>query len=91
VRPSLALSIAIMLMPAGLGHACSGPELASKMNAVTQASMAAFTNHPEGDAARQNRVQEIIGRYATLKNDAGGAAALDALCNEYDELLAVYK
>jgi hypothetical protein len=62
-----------------------------KMNAVTQGSMAAFANHPGEDAARQNRVQEIIGRYAGLKNEAGGAAALDALCREYDELLAVYK
>ncbi len=91
MRRSLALSIPIMLMSAGLGHACSGPELANKMNAVTQASMAAFAKHPEEDAARQDRVQAIIGRYATLKNENGGAAALDALCNEYDELLAVYK
>jgi hypothetical protein len=50
------------------------------MNAVTEASMAAFANHPEGDATRQDRVQAIIGRYATLKNEAGRAAAIDALC-----------
>jgi hypothetical protein len=61
VRGSLVLSIPMMLMSSGLAHASSGPELANKMNAVTQASMAAFANHPEGDATRQNRVQEIIG------------------------------
>jgi hypothetical protein len=80
-----------MLTSSGLGHACSGPELTNKMNAVTAASMAAFAKHPEEDGARQNRVQEIIGRYATPKNEKGGAGALDALCSEYDELLAVYK
>jgi hypothetical protein len=91
VRQSLTLSIAIMLTSSGLGHARSGPELTNKMNAVTAASMAAFAKHPEEDGARQNRVQEIIGRYATPKNEKGGAGALDALCSEYDELLAVYK
>jgi hypothetical protein len=91
VRRSLPTSIAVMLVWCGLAHACSGPELANKMNAVTAASMAAFANRPEEDTARQNRVQEIIGRYATPKNEAGGAAALDTLCREYDELLAVYK
>jgi hypothetical protein len=91
VKRSLALSIPIMLVSAGLGHACSGPELANKMNAVTAASMTAFAKHPEEDAARQDRVQAIIGRYAELRNETGGAAAIDALCSEYDELLAVYK
>jgi hypothetical protein len=61
------------------------------MNAVTQASMAAFANHPEENGARQDRVLTIISRYANLKDGAGGAAAIDALCSEYDELLAVYK
>jgi hypothetical protein len=61
------------------------------MTAVTAASVAAIAKGPEEDAARQNRVQEIIGCYAGLKNEAGGAAALNALCSEYDKLLAVYK
>jgi hypothetical protein len=91
MRRSLPLSIAILLTRVGLAHACSGSELANKMNAVTQASMAAFANHPGEDTARQDRVQAIISRYAGLKNEAGGAAALDTLCREYDELLAVYK
>jgi hypothetical protein len=91
VRRSLPISIAMMLVWFGPAHACSGPELANKMTAVTAASMAAFAKGPEEDASRQNRVQEIIGRYAALKNEAGGAAALNALCSEYDELLAVYK
>jgi hypothetical protein len=40
---------------------------------------------------RKAQVREIIGRYSGLKDGIGGAGAIDAICNEYDELLAVYK
>jgi len=91
VKRAFPLLLPFVLVP-GFAHACLGPELATKMNAVSQASKAAFANHPEENGARQERVQAIVSRNASgLKNGAGGAHAIDALCSEYDELLAVYK
>jgi hypothetical protein len=67
---SRALMLLLPMLLPGLAHACSGPELATKMNAATEASMAAFANHPEENAARLDRVQAIVSRYANLKNGA---------------------
>jgi hypothetical protein len=61
------------------------------MKIVAEASKASYARSPEADEMRKAQVREIIGRYSGLKDGIGGAGAIDAICNEYDELLAVYK
>jgi hypothetical protein len=85
------LLLPLLLLSLQPGQACSGQELVQKMNAVTEASMAAYTKNPEASETRQAQAQAIIARYSGIHNGTGGAAAIDAMCNEYDELLAVYK
>jgi hypothetical protein len=51
------LLLPLLLLFLQLGHACSSQELAHKMNAVTEASMAAYTKGPGADEARKAQVQ----------------------------------
>lgn len=70
--------------------ACSAAEYANKAGALALATKAAFERDPAGDLARQARLRAITDRYVPL-TQKGGAQVLDVLCEEYDELLAVYK
>jgi hypothetical protein len=77
---------------AGSAFACSGADLVQKQKAFSDAVKAAFERDPGGDAARQAQVQAVIGRFSSsLKNPTNGGAAIDMLCKENDELLAIYK
>ena len=71
--------------------ACSAPELAEKMKAFAASTAAAFAKDPNGDEARKARVQAIIERYRPSKLGSNGAAIIDAVCREYDELIAIYQ
>ena len=83
--------IAGTLLSAHPAFACSGPELIEKQRAFAAAVKAYFERDPGGDAGRQAQVQAIITRYSGLKNTTNGGYAIDMLCKENDELLAVYK
>jgi hypothetical protein len=80
-----------MSVSAGPALSCSGAELVQKQKAFSDAVKAAYERDPGGDAARQARVQGVIGRYANLKNGSDGRYIIDMLCKENDELLAIYK
>ena len=71
--------------------ACTGPELADKMRTFSDATKAGYAKDPAGDESRKARVQTIIDRYRPLKHSTNGPAIIDAICREYDELIAVYR
>jgi hypothetical protein len=83
-----ALVIANLLVSAP-ALACSATELGQKQRAYADAAKAAYERDPGGDAARQESVQAVIARYKDKMT--GGAAAIDAICKENDELLTIYK
>jgi hypothetical protein len=70
------------------GLACSSAELTDKIRMFGEATEAAFARDPGADEARKAQVQTITSRYSGLKSAPG---VIDAICREYDELLAVYK
>ena len=91
MKPLACALIAVTLLSAAPAFACSGADLIQKQKAFSAAVKAAFDRDPSGDAGRQAQVQVIIARYAGLKNTTNGGYAIDMLCKENDELLAVYK
>jgi hypothetical protein len=91
MKPLACALIAGTLLSADLAFACSGPELIEKQKAFSAAVKARFERDPSGDAGRQAQVQAIINRYTDLKKTTNGSFAIDMLCKENDELLAVYK
>jgi hypothetical protein len=68
--------------------ACSSAELTDKIRMFGEATKAAFARDPGGDEARKAQVMTITGRYSGLKP---GPGVIDAICRQYDELLAVYR
>jgi hypothetical protein len=91
MKPLACALIAATLLSATPVFACSGADLIQKQKAFSEAVKAAFARDPGGDASRQTKVQAIIARYSGLKNTTNGGYAIDMLCQENDELLAVYK
>ena len=89
------LSVAALVMgliaSAPPAYSCSGPDLTQKQRAFSDAVKAAFERDPGGDAARQAQVQVVFGRYKGLMTASNGSSAIDMLCKENDELLAIYK
>jgi hypothetical protein len=74
--------------PAAL--ACSPGELTQKQKAYADAVKVAFDHDPAGDEARKAKAMAVIDRYSGIKPGAGGHI-IDMLCQENDELLAIYK
>jgi hypothetical protein len=91
MKPLAWALIAGTLLSATPVFACSGTDLIQKQKAFSDAVKAAFERDPSGDTNRQAQVQAIIARYSGLKNTTNGGYAIDMLCKENDELLAVYK
>jgi hypothetical protein len=83
--------IAGTLLSAAPAFACSVADLIQKQKAFSAAAKAAFERDPGGDAARQSQLQAIVARYSGLKTTTNGGYAIDMLCKENDELLAIYK
>ena len=77
------------LLVSGPALACSAAELGQKQRAFADAAKAAYERDPGGDAARQASVKAVVARY--VEKMSGGAAAIDAMCRENDELLTIYK
>jgi hypothetical protein len=89
-RLVLALVPALLLF-AQPSHACSAPELVQKIKTYGDAVKAAFTRDQPGDAARQAKAMTVIERYRDLKKSTNGTFIIDMTCQEYDELLALYR
>jgi hypothetical protein len=91
MRPLAYALMTGMLLSATPVLACSSADLIQKQRAFSAAVKAAFERDPSGDASRQAQAQTIIARYSDLKNTTNGSYAIDMLCKENDELLAIYK
>jgi len=91
MKPLACVLMAGTLLSAAPAFACSGADLVQKQKAFSAAVKTAFERDPDGDAGRQTQLQAVIARYSDLKNTTNGAYAIDMLCKENDELLAIYK
>ena len=84
--------VAATTFAANSALACSAAELQQKQKAYGDAVKVAFARDPSGDAARRQKAEGVIARYAaSLKGVSHGATIIDTICRENEELLAIYK
>ncbi len=84
---AIAAALAMTLLTPGLALACTQQDVMAKGTQLSQLVQAKMAQDPQAGQALMMRMQPIMQSYSTQMT-SGGTPDWDAVCKQYDDLLA---